>query len=772
MTSYGKQFQERKQEVLTMLQNAQQYLTEIGSDSDAKKMQALYDALENEEFTIALIGEFSAGKSTFLNALLGEWLLPSWGDETTATVTRLLHAKHAKNGEQCRVFYNNGDQKVFEKVDRQALTELVAVNQKRDVASSISRVELYLDNRFLEDDVILIDTPGLNGLKEQLADITYTQADQSSACIFLFNGQHPGAATDFELIKLLREKIKSIFYVVNQIDVVESAAVGELETVEDIVEHLHEKYRSEVPDAEELPTIYPVSAKKALAARSPEPIVLREGKVITTPQEKADCEEQSRFAAFEERLWKYLTLGEKGRDKLLSPLKHLTEQLEQVIRTLNQRMDLLDQSADTAQLAADKEKLQQALDKLRQELKKTDETIKTEMKKAERDFSEEIKAEINRFRDDYLKKVENFQDLDDIDPDNIVGVIQRQIQRILERAYASYEQTIRELAEELTEDIAKSDAIAELLAKGMKIQVDRKPDLVSYHAEIEKMEEEVGKVHQEIEKLQALIDSGELEAEAQRKIEREIQKKERNLKEQEGDLRAKQAMMDAQMPAARIRHEQGTELQDRSGFLGKIAQFFVGQKQVQIDRVVIDTTEQEYYKKHMEDQMKPIRDEIDRINGEIALLGTADPVACERKQKQLEHQMREKKERELKIIAEHAEKVRKLQEKQLKKQREQIENYIEDITGELCREIEKQFMKLRKGCIEALQDIAVSPIAEQINRQQKDIDQIEQDLKLMKDEREELKKKLEAQVKELSGMRVKANDLWADLDQIKADVIT
>lgn len=42
--------------------------------------------VENDEFTIVLVGEFSSGKSTFLNALMGEKILPSFSNETTATV--------------------------------------------------------------------------------------------------------------------------------------------------------------------------------------------------------------------------------------------------------------------------------------------------------------------------------------------------------------------------------------------------------------------------------------------------------------------------------------------------------------------------------------------------------------------------------------------------------------------------------------------------------------------------------------------------------------
>ena len=51
--------------------------------------QRIIDRLLDDSFRVAVVGEFSSGKSTFLNALLGKDLLKHGAKETTATITEI-----------------------------------------------------------------------------------------------------------------------------------------------------------------------------------------------------------------------------------------------------------------------------------------------------------------------------------------------------------------------------------------------------------------------------------------------------------------------------------------------------------------------------------------------------------------------------------------------------------------------------------------------------------------------------------------------------------
>lgn len=63
-----KTYAERKAQVLELLDNAKKFY-----ENDEEKIQVfskMYSDLENGEFSIVVVGEFSAGKSTLLNALI------------------------------------------------------------------------------------------------------------------------------------------------------------------------------------------------------------------------------------------------------------------------------------------------------------------------------------------------------------------------------------------------------------------------------------------------------------------------------------------------------------------------------------------------------------------------------------------------------------------------------------------------------------------------------------------------------------------------------
>ena len=48
------------------------------------------ERLQNQSFTVALFGAFSAGKSSFANALIGDRLLPVSPNPTTAAINKIM----------------------------------------------------------------------------------------------------------------------------------------------------------------------------------------------------------------------------------------------------------------------------------------------------------------------------------------------------------------------------------------------------------------------------------------------------------------------------------------------------------------------------------------------------------------------------------------------------------------------------------------------------------------------------------------------------------
>ena len=161
MNQLKEEYLEYKQKILGCIQLASEFFNKYEYSHDAEMMQEQYKNLQNGDFSISVVGEFSAGKSTFLNALMGEKILPSFTSETTATVNFLRHKDNASNGEGGCVHYNDGKSQLLEKADLKTISKYVSTDSDVSVAQTISHVDLFLDSKFLEGNVTLVDTPGL-----------------------------------------------------------------------------------------------------------------------------------------------------------------------------------------------------------------------------------------------------------------------------------------------------------------------------------------------------------------------------------------------------------------------------------------------------------------------------------------------------------------------------------------------------------------------------------------------------------------------------------
>ena len=75
-----------KEELLELLGESEAYFCQTGEEKQAQAVRANAQAIRSGEFEVVVVGEFSAGKSTFLNAMMGEKYLPSYTKETTSTI--------------------------------------------------------------------------------------------------------------------------------------------------------------------------------------------------------------------------------------------------------------------------------------------------------------------------------------------------------------------------------------------------------------------------------------------------------------------------------------------------------------------------------------------------------------------------------------------------------------------------------------------------------------------------------------------------------------
>lgn len=132
----------------------------------AAELEKVRRSAGRERFTIAVVGEFSRGKSTFINKLLGRDFLPEGDLPTTAVMTRIRY-----HGREVILAFDENNKKVLEReLNQKSWEGLVAQNfGGEDFRGSVLA---GVDSRWLRDrNIELIDTPGAGDLSEARAKV-------------------------------------------------------------------------------------------------------------------------------------------------------------------------------------------------------------------------------------------------------------------------------------------------------------------------------------------------------------------------------------------------------------------------------------------------------------------------------------------------------------------------------------------------------------------------------------------------------------------------
>lgn len=147
-----------------ILSDSKKALNAAGYQAMAAELETLRRSAERERFTVAVVGEFSRGKSTFLNKLLGKDFLPEGNLPTTAVMTRIRYNEK----EVLLAFDENNKKKLERALSQESWEGLVAQNFGGEDFKGT--VLAGVNSKWLRDSNIeLIDTPGAGDLSETRA---------------------------------------------------------------------------------------------------------------------------------------------------------------------------------------------------------------------------------------------------------------------------------------------------------------------------------------------------------------------------------------------------------------------------------------------------------------------------------------------------------------------------------------------------------------------------------------------------------------------------
>ena len=198
-----------------------------------KSVVAVRARLERSKFILAVVGEFSSGKSFLLNALLGKFryeetpsgarlvgLLAVDINPSTATITEL----EAGSTDEATAIFEDGRR---ERIPLDRLNRFIAVgtdgagalhDATKDERDTPTRVIVRTNSPFLERGFVVADTPGLASINPAHRRATLQFLPTADAVLYLIDTQQPFTEGDASFLGIIRQHIDSIFIVQTKID--------------------------------------------------------------------------------------------------------------------------------------------------------------------------------------------------------------------------------------------------------------------------------------------------------------------------------------------------------------------------------------------------------------------------------------------------------------------------------------------------------------------------------------------------------------------------
>jgi predicted GTPase len=270
-----------------------------------ERLQEMTRRMEQATFSIGVTGVMNAGKSTMLNALLGEALLGTAVVPETANLTRISYAKepYAKVN-----FWNQKEWRAIEEsasvlpsieafvletqyhfgesfdalITQEGKSEQIRVDMLSAYTSAkdsdkkcnlVKSVELYTNLEMLKEGVVIVDTPGLDDPIIQREEITLAYLNECDVLIHLMNAAQAATQKDVDFIidALLYRKVAQLLIVITRIDAISAKELDEViaYTKMSIQKRLEEQARGALLNTiiEKLQFI-PIAGKLALMHKS------------------------------------------------------------------------------------------------------------------------------------------------------------------------------------------------------------------------------------------------------------------------------------------------------------------------------------------------------------------------------------------------------------------------------------------------------------------------------------------------------------------------
>ena len=242
--------------LVNVLRKAAGLLEEERSQLKAEVIEAC-DRINYPTYRTVVFGPFNYGKSTLLNALLGEKTLPM---DLVPTTGAAITVKYGQEPRTCVV---RADGSIQEESGTSTIRDFAVLDEYRKMRADVSAVEVYCPHPLLKLGIELVDLPGTDDEQAQ-NDLVQQQLLRADLVLQLLDGRKLMTLAERENLRdwLLDRGLNNVIFVVNFLNLME---LEDRQKVALRLRFLAESFRAQLPDG--VSNLYIVDALPALRAR-------------------------------------------------------------------------------------------------------------------------------------------------------------------------------------------------------------------------------------------------------------------------------------------------------------------------------------------------------------------------------------------------------------------------------------------------------------------------------------------------------------------------
>ncbi len=324
------------------IETAQRLICEYEWQTEEKtKLLTMIDAIReqqrNKKLNVSVVGEFSTGKSTFINAIFKHEIMSAQCLQGTTVAATVIEKD---NVYRMQIRYMNGEVKKYYFMSFSELQEmLVSLSTETDDAIEIYSIHVGLPLNSFIPALRVVDTPGINVEKQWHEEVTVRAIEKmSDAVIILVDATQAMPVTLMDFIRLhMEDMLSRCIFIVTKMDCVQEKERA------DILAYVRVRVQQEFEIED--PIVLPYSPLEVLSDNG----IIPESAVESTP----DAELLAMSYQTEQTL--YRILEQQQKTEWQSRMVHLVDELyENLLRCLESRADAvkfqLSQESDHVQI--------------------------------------------------------------------------------------------------------------------------------------------------------------------------------------------------------------------------------------------------------------------------------------------------------------------------------------------------------------------------------------------------------------------------------------